>query len=635
MKRLAGLLQDRRAALLLVSMVAVVVYANAVPNRFAYDDHHIVVNNEAIQSLETLPGAVLSPYWPGVFGRASGLWRPTSQLLLGLQWIAADGSPWVFHLTNVLGHAAVSALVLLLLAELMSLPGALVAALLFAVHPVHVEAVANVVGMSEIVSTGFFLAACLVHVRSPAETRWGRAVAIAVLYTLGFGAKEGAVTLPGIIFLLDAARSDLSLRDLRRYASQRWRVYLALAVSAALMLIARSEVLGTIADPFGPLGADLLAEVPRIWTVSEVWGNYVRLWVLPLDLSSDYGPNVIPISIGWTLSNGLGVALALGILGLALAAWRTGVMAAGRSSGRAAGFGVAWFIITMSPVLNVFFLVGVLLAERTLYLPSVGLSAASGWMLVRFSRGRPRAALLATGVILAAASARTWTRSPTWMDNDAMLEALITDYPYSGRAQWVLGDAFMVRGRTSDAFRSYRAAVDLLDSHYQIMTEFAQTMMHQELYRPAEGLLRHAWRREPHFPLAPGLLAEIYSIWGRPEQAEHLSRVTLTIDEDDRLRPHILAWSLASQGKFVEAREVREAAILRFGLRDFWEQWVTLAYLEADAGDSTAASGAFDRASALELSTVERELIDSLRVALVPGVPPDTVQGADRAPVLW
>ncbi|MEE2899016.1 MAG: hypothetical protein VX815_11175 [Gemmatimonadota bacterium] len=111
--------------------------------------------------------------------------------------------------------------------------------------------------------------------------------------------------------------------------------------------------------------------------------------------------------------------------------------------------------------------------------------------------------------------------------------------------------------------------------------------------------------------------------------------MTLTIDDDDRLRPHILTWSLASQGKFVEAREVREAAILRFGLRDFWQQWVTLAYLEADAGDSTAASGAFDRASALELSTVERELIDSLRVALVPGVPPDTVQGADRAPVLW
>ena len=621
MKRLVLALRvvvrDRRAALLLVSILAALVYANTIQNRFAYDDHHIVANNEAIQSLETLPRAVVSPYWPGIYGRDNGLWRPTTQLLFGLQWIVVDGAPWLFHLTNLLGHAAVTALVLLLLAELTSLPGALVGALVFAVHPVHVEAVANVVGAGEVVSAMCFLTACLVHVRGPTVTSWRRAAAIGLLYAIGFGAKEGAVTLPGILFLLDAARRDLSLKHLPRYLAERWRVYVALVAAATTLLVARWEILGTIADPLGPLGADLLFEVPRIWTVSEVWGNYVRLWVFPMDLSSDYAPDVIPISLGWGPSNLVGITLALGVLALALVAWRKSVMAVGRPSARAAGFGIVWFMITVSPVSNAFFLAGVLLAERTLYLPSVGLAATTGWMLVRFWQARPRVALVTLMVILVLASVRTWTRNPTWKDNDSMLNALVADYPYSGRSQWILGDALMDSGLTSDALRSYRVAVDLLDSHYQIMTDVGQTLMNKELYQSAEGLLRHAWRREPRFALAPGLLAEIYSIWGEIEEAERLSRVALTIDDRDPLRPNILAWSLASRGRFEEAEQVRQANIERYGLQNSWQQWVTLGYLNAQVGDSSGVRMAFDAALAVDLSTVELALVDSLRAEVL------------------
>ena len=616
MKRLALALRvvvrDRRAALLLVTVLAALVYANTLHNRFAYDDHHIVANNEAIQSLETLPRAVVSPYWPGIYGRDNGLWRPTVQLLFGLQWVAADGAPWLFHLTNLLGHAAVTALVLLLLTELMSLPGALVGALVFAVHPVHVEAVANIVGMGEVVSAACFLTACLVHVRGPTETSWRRAVAIGLLYAIGFGAKEGAVTLPGILFLLDAARRDLSVKDVPRYLAERWRVYVTLVAVATAMLVARKEILGTIADPLVALGADLLLEIPRIWTVSEIWGNYVRLWVFPMDLSSDYAPDVIPISTGWGTNNLVGVSLTLAVLTLSLLAWRRGVLAVGQPSARMAGFGVVWFMITVSPVSQVLFVAGVLLGERTLYLPSVGLAAATGWMLVRFWQARPRVALVTLMVILVLASARTWTRNPTWKDNDSMLNALVADYPYSGRSQWILGDALMDSGFTSDALRSYRVAVDLLDSHYQIMTDVAQTFINKEMYRAAEGLLWHAWRRDPRFALAPGLLAEIYSIRGELDQAERLSRVALTIDDRDPLRPNILAWSLASRGRFEEAEQVRQANIERYGLQNFWQQWVTLGYLNAHAGDSSGVRMAFDAALAVDLSTVERALVDSL-----------------------
>ena len=101
MKSVSVVLENRRAAAVLVACLACLVYANAVANDFAYDDFHIIVNHSEIQALETLPGAVASPYWPGMFGRELGLWRPTTQLAFGLQWIVSDGSSTLFHLVNI------------------------------------------------------------------------------------------------------------------------------------------------------------------------------------------------------------------------------------------------------------------------------------------------------------------------------------------------------------------------------------------------------------------------------------------------------------------------------------------------------------------------------------------------------
>jgi hypothetical protein len=104
-----------------------------------------------------------------------------------------------------------------------------------------------------------------------------RAAALGALYAIAFGSKEGAVTLPAVIFLLDAARGRLGWRDLPQYLEERWRAYAAMVIVAGALLLVRWEILGTIANPIGPLGTDLLIDVPRIWTVAEVWGNYARL----------------------------------------------------------------------------------------------------------------------------------------------------------------------------------------------------------------------------------------------------------------------------------------------------------------------------------------------------------------------
>ena len=607
--------RDPRSAVLLVAAVAALVFANSLANRFAYDDQHIVVDNTAIQSFETLPGAAMQPYWPHEYGRELGLWRPVTSVAFGLQWIAGGGSPLLFHVVNVAGHTLASVLVLLLLLQLMSLPAALAAGLLFAVHPVHVEAVANVVGFSEVFATAALLTACLVHIRRPpgSGSAWGPPLAIGALYALGFGAKESAVTLPGLIFLLDAARQRIAFGDLGAYVREHWRTYAVMAVVAGALLVGRYQVLGSVAHPFAPLGASQLEGFPRIWTLGDIWTHYIRLWVLPLDLSSDYAPNVIRVSMGWHLTNILGVTVAMIILVAALVAWRGPDMSPGSVSARAAGFGVVWFLIAISPVSNALFLSGVLLAERTLYLPSVGLAAATGWLVVRLARDRPRGIWVLFAGAIVASSVHTWNRTPTWYDNSIVFATLIGDSPQSGRSQWILGDEFLRLGSESAALRAYSASIGILGQDYQLLTEISRRLVGIERYRLAEFLLEQAKEADPDLPLADGLITLVRAERGDAVGTEQAARDALAHTEGDWIR-HLLAWSLAEQGRWDEARQVRARADAT-SAAGFWQQWMYLAHVRRRDGDLPGALEAIDSAWSRVATDTGRAALDSVRVA--------------------
>ena len=143
------------------------------------------------------------------------LWRPGVTALFGVEWALFDGNPVGFHLVNVLLHSGVTVLVVLLLAELLPVAGALIGGLLYAVHPVHVEAVAGVVGASEILAAFFFLWACILILRGGDRLSPGRLLSILVLYALAFLTKESAITLLGVVLLLDSSRTDIRVSDLK------------------------------------------------------------------------------------------------------------------------------------------------------------------------------------------------------------------------------------------------------------------------------------------------------------------------------------------------------------------------------------------------------------------------------------
>ena len=615
-----------RVAAVLAGALAVLVFLNSLYNEWAFDDLHIIASHEAIHNLETLPQALLAPYWPGEYGEDLGLWRPAITAVYGLQWALWDGVPTGFHVVNVLLHAGVTVLVVLLLGQILPVAGALVGGLIFAVHAVHVEAVANVVGLAEVLAALFYLSACLLILRGGERLGPLRLLGVFVLFALGMLTKESAVTLPGVVLLLDSTRRDLRLKDLGGYLRARWPLYGGLVVIAAGILWARTAVLGSVASAFAPLGAHLLEEVPRIWTVATTWPHIVRLLFFPLELVSDYAPAVVPIALGWNAQNLVGVALVLLFLVLALVSWRQGPMSPHELAPRALGWGVVWFVITLSPTSNVVFLSGILLSERTLYLPSVGFVAAAAWGVLALTRVRPRVAVTMLVLFLGFLGGRTWTRNPTWKNNLEVFNTLLVNHPEAGRAQWLLGDALFDVGRASDGLRAYRAAVGILGGHYILLGKMSQRFMDAGYQDAAEHLLQQAWNDRPELGYAPGLLASLYLRQERFSEAGEAARASLRADSTDPVQYHILARARKEQGRLDDAVRAREASI-RHGEGEHWQQWGWLAELQVARGDTAAALRAMDSARVRASSSRAMEGVDSILVGL--GLAPDSLSGEE------
>ena len=188
----------------MVLAVALAASVTSLRNGFVFDDVQVIVENPALHALDSLPHALTDSYWPATV--RDRLYRPATSASFVVDWAIGRGSPLPFHLTNVALHLLVVALVLAL-GGLVLGRGAVVAALWFAVHPVHVEVFANAVGRSELLAALGYLGATLAYI---AEGRAARlapggarralwAVLVLGAAALAFGAKEHALSLPAAL----------------------------------------------------------------------------------------------------------------------------------------------------------------------------------------------------------------------------------------------------------------------------------------------------------------------------------------------------------------------------------------------------------------------------------------------------
>jgi len=244
--------------LALVGVLAFLVFANSLNNDFAFDDVAIVKDSLRVKNLDWI-GIWTQNYWPKTEGvQPDALYRPITLWSYLANQAITPGFPWAFHLVNILLHALVTMLVSVLAWRLLGdRRVAVVVGILFAVHPLHVEAVANTVGRAEELAALWTLLALLVYLparplleeTAPPRRSYWHGILVAICFLIAILCKETPITFPAAVLVVDIWRW-MHWPRLNRISLVRWmcrqtlRYYLPMTAMVGIYLALRIPACG-------------------------------------------------------------------------------------------------------------------------------------------------------------------------------------------------------------------------------------------------------------------------------------------------------------------------------------------------------------------------------------------------------
>jgi tetratricopeptide (TPR) repeat protein len=566
-----------------VALASVIVYANSLGNKFAYDDVVIVETRETAHGVGNIPELITEPYWvedlfPG------GIYRPLTMANFAVDWSIWNGNAFGFHLVNIVLHAAVSALVALFLLLFFPWWAALAGGLVFAVHPVHTEAVANIVGRAEMLTALFVMTATIVYIRAGRQGRIsaGAVLVIAVCYAFACFSKEIGVVLPGLLLA-----ADLTLPS--RGPAQRFKGYVRTrlplfgVLTGVLLLVfgARWAVLGAAVESVPHLTFALDDSfTTRLFTMARVWPRYFELFVLPLDMSADYSPAIVLPVEGMTALGALGFLLLFGSLAIAIVAYR-----------RAPEFSMAlaWTVVAILPVSNLIITTEIVLAERTLYLPSVAVSIVVALALVKVAPARRKWLVAGLAVWLAGFSVITVKRNPVWYNTHTLFEDLRQKHPESVRLLYSLALDYHKRGEWEQAREYFSMWIEIWPYHAPWLGQYAAALADSGDFEKADSMISMAIRMKPNVVAFHHLRAIMLIDGGNPERALRAIDEAVAILGVDPDFQGLRAEAYERLGEFPAAVQAQEAAVEGWEDEATWHGWFRLARLRAAAGDTAAA----------------------------------------------
>jgi hypothetical protein len=484
--------------------VATALYWVSLRGTYVYDDLDILLRDDRIAD----PSQWLR-YWTESYNyNADNLYRPITSLSYAIQWWLHGDRPWAFHLVNVLLNAGVTACLAEFVRRLAGFVPALIVALLFAAHPIHVEAVANIVGRAELLCALGMFGAMLLALRplTPA-----RAVAITACCLLSLLSKEQGIFTPLLLLILAMLRSGFAPAPLpppapRALAGRRTLVLL-LCWSLAGYIVWREHILKFFWDrnfldwtmnpmvqsAYNPHGGSTGADA--LLMPLALLGRYTALLLFPLRLSPDYGGKVI----GWSAS-AADPYLYLGIAAVVL--WSLLLWRAIRGRSVLATLALIGLALTYGLVSNLVMIIGTNFGERLMYTPSAFLLILLAIALARL----PRPALAGVmSVLLALAAIRTETYALRWNDRLSFIEQSLAEQPNSIRLRIQLGEELRDRGRFEEAARVAAEGRRLYPEYFEIWVQSGEIALDLGRLDEAEQFLLTAGHIRPGAKVAAWL----------------------------------------------------------------------------------------------------------------------------------
>lgn len=513
---------------LLLILVALLPYINAVEGEFVYDDRGQITENPNVSPEEPWWISLTRPYWPPP--QQAGLYRPITSVTYRLQRGLHGDRSTGFHALNLLLNVGVilAAYAVLRRLRLSSERLALAVCLLFAVHPLHTEAVTGIVGRAELLSALFGLLGYWIWMRRSHPP--GARLAVLLCFALAAGSKESAI---GWVVILGAHRFGIfgdgrSYRELRGAAL--WADAMVLA-GFILYLLPRIWVLGT------PLGLHEVSRVDnpifaapidaRILTAVAVIGRGLGLMLWPARLSADYSYDAIPVVSQWISPAGLGTIL--------LAGATYGALRYGRRAAPLA-WGFVFYGALLLPVSNLILPIGTIMAERLLYLPSLGMLFLIVHLLARgLTRARiVRLAPILTVLLIIPLGWRTWERNRDWRSNRILFEAAAETQPRSVRVLNNLGAARVQDGEIAAGLAAYRRAQAIDADYHAMLNGLGHALILSGEYAEAEETLRRGMRVRPTDPEPRYRLGNLLLEVERPAEALAVFDALVALQPDSR-----------------------------------------------------------------------------------------------------
>jgi len=366
-------------------VLAILLYSNTFQHRFVLDDHGIIDNNKMTKAAVSIENTKLifnTPMRRGdVSDKENSLYRPFTKLIFNIQWNAFAGNPHHFHKINVLFYGFLCMIIFWVLYDLFNKKWVLpfLITLLFTVHPIHTEVVANIKSLDEMLAMLGMVAAMrgiqlYIRQENLLHLAWG-----ALAFALGLFSKESTVVAMGIFPLLVYFQQKKI--DFKKLAV----ICAPFLILAILFVYTRSSVLEQFPQNAETSIMDNLIvmvkdDIPaRFATSVMIVGFYIYTFFVPHPLACDYSYATLePVGLGhWGFL--LSFLLCLGgfVYALYLLTKRKRI-----------SFGILWFFITFSLASNVFFLIGTSFGERLFFTPSLGLSIVTVCLLANFFQKR-------------------------------------------------------------------------------------------------------------------------------------------------------------------------------------------------------------------------------------------------------
>lgn len=455
---------------LAVALVAFVVYANSLGNGFVWDDDLVILANPALKGAVS---DIFSSIDTGRVTEPTPYYRPLTLLTYIIEQRLHGFTPFLVRLVNVLLHSTNTFLVYRLGTSLkIGRSTAVIAGLLFAVHPLQSEAVDFNSSRNTMLAAFFSLTTYLAHQRSVRENSVAWAYAGASLFFAGLLSKEIALFVLTMVGFIEF----IHIRDDTPYT---WRAVIfrltPYTISFALYMVLRNHALagaGVNLEILSGLGSRLLGNlyiIPRyLMTVVRPTSGSAK-YFLPDDLNL----LALPLAAAWTLI--IGVCIWLYMRG------RTPVTT----------FGLVWLFAFWLPVSGIFPIPSAPLADRYLYVPAIGLWLIVGDQFTSFFQSTRVPQLFGTiamVVVVLVLSVITFQRNTVWNNDISLFTRLADQYPERAFAYHNLGCAYLDKIKNIDlAERSFEKALALEPTFPRLHTQMGYVKLQRGDY---EGALR-------------------------------------------------------------------------------------------------------------------------------------------------